>query len=231
MKENTIKKWVSRVLILFTIFMMSACGMSPSNEEEIDSTADEDAIRIAAVGDSITAEYLLESGYPEILDELLGAGYRVENFGESNYAAQASSDFPYETTNSYEESLAYNPEILLMMLGTNDTKENNWQGPEQFKAEYTNLLESYLALDSVSRVILASPPTVFLEDVPVGSIEADTIDSVRTVVQEVADEYELEFVDMTEQTANHPEWFFDGIHPTPEGAEALAKFFYEQIEN
>lgn len=229
MRENTNKKWLKKSFILLLIFISSACGMITPPEDNADQNVNENATRVAAVGDSITAEYMSDSGYPERLNELLGADYTVENFGESNYAAQSSSDFPYEATSSHEESLAFEPEIVIIMLGTNDTKANNWQGPDQFKTEYTNLVDSYLELDSVSRVILASPATVFLENVPRGSIEADTIDSVRTVIKEVADEYELEFVDITEQTANHAEWFFDGIHPTPEGAEELAQIFYEQI--
>lgn len=50
------------------------------------------------------------------------------------------------------------------------------------------------------------------------------------MVEEVAEEYGLEFLDMTEQTAAHPDWFFDDVHPTAEGAEQLAQIFYEQIE-
>lgn len=230
MKDTSINKWLIIFLSLFTLLITSACGMTSQNDGNTDPEIEEGDIRIAAVGDSITAEYTPEAGYPEILGEMLGEGYTVLNFGEANYAAQASSNFPYETTESYQESLAFNPNIVILMLGTNDTIDSNWAGAERFAAEYTDLLENYLKLDSVSRVILASPPTVFLENVLSGSIDPNRIESVRNVVEEVAEEYALEFVDMTEQTANHSEWFFDGIHPTPEGAENLAQIFYEQLE-
>ncbi|MEY8292414.1 GDSL-type esterase/lipase family protein [Carnobacteriaceae bacterium 52-44] len=227
MKSKSFKR---SIFTLFLLMILTACGTGRLGGASDEVTIEEGDIKVAAVGDSITAEYTPQSGYPAILNERLGEGYAVLNFGESNYAAQASSDFPYETTGSYEESLELNPDIVIMMLGTNDTKANNWNGPERFKEEYTDLLEDYLELESVSRVILASPPTVFLENIFEGSIDPENIEPIRDVVEEVAEEYGLEFLDMTEQTAAHPDWFFDGVHPTAEGAEQLAQIFYEQIE-
>lgn len=223
------KRMTVGIALFIVMMMMSACGMIDQSAELPVSEINEDSLRIAAVGDSITAEYTENAGYPEILDDMLGKDYIVRNFGKSNYAAQVSSDFPYMRTNEYKESLAFNPNLVLLMLGTNDSKNRNWEGPEQFKEEYTALLESYLELESVSRVILASPPTVFVESAFRGAINQNNINPIRDIVAEVAGEYDLEFIDMMKQTANHPEWFFDGIHPTPAGAEQLAQIFYNQI--
>ena len=226
MKKTRAFKWM--LLSFLTLIILMACHTIDSTDETETSIEEGDTV-IAAVGDSITAEYMSGANYPKILEEKLGVGYSVVNFGESNYAAQSSSDYPYETTASFEESLALEPDVVILMLGTNDTKAHNWNGADHFKEEYTQLLENYLEVESVSGVILASPPTVFLRDVMEGSIDPENIEPIRDVVQEVAKEYELEFVDMIEQTAGHSEWFFDGVHPTPEGAEAIAQIFYEQL--
>lgn len=217
-------------ITLLILFISNACRTVNQNNNSLESELEENDIRIAAVGDSITAEFIPEASYPTALEEMLGKGYTVQNFGVSNYAAQSSSDFPYETTDLYKKSLAFDPNIVIIMLGTNDTKANNWSGSEEFKEEYTMLLESYLELESISRVILASPPTAFLENIFEGSIDPDNIEPIRDVVNEIAEEYELEFVDMTEHTANHSEWFFDGIHPNSKGAEEIAQIFYKQIQ-
>lgn len=226
-----LKKWFIFLSGLFLFIFGSACGAADLNEENAESNTAADGIRVAAVGDSITNFGISGANYPDYLDEMLGEEYDVLNFGEANYAVQASSDFPYDTTDSYEESLASNPEIVIFMLGTNDSKSNNWHGEEAFKEEYTGLLEDYLNLESVERVILASPPSVFLTNIVEGAIAPDTVQSIRDVVEEVAEEYDLEFVDIHEETAGHDEWFFDGIHPNEEGAEQIASAFYEQIEN
>lgn len=229
MRKNRWHRYALIGMATLISLLLLACSRVGIDDQSSDVAVEEADIKIAAVGDSITDEYIPGANYPAILDEKLGEDYAVVNFGESNYAAQSSSDFPYETTDSYEDSLALEPDIVILMLGTNDTKAQNWQGAEAFKAEYTELVESYLELDSVSRVILASPPTVFLENVRHGSIDPENIEPIRAVVEEVAEEKHLEFVDMTQKTADHPEWFFDGVHPTPESAQELAQFFYEQL--
>lgn len=221
----------SLLVLALLVILLTACGMLETITNNSENEIAETDIKIAAVGDSITDEYIPGANYPRILDDLLGEGYAVMNYGKSNYAAQASSDFPYTSTDAYEESLALKPDIVIIMLGTNDTKANNWNGKEIFKKEYTTLVESYKSLDSVSRVILASPPTVLTENVMRGSIDPQRVEPIREVIQEVAEEFELEFVDLSAKTANHPEWFFDGVHPTPEGAEEIAQIFYEQISN
>lgn len=229
MKRQPTNKRFFRTILFIFFFLISACGAVHQNDKEESTQGDEDAIRVAAVGDSITAEYSSDTGYPAKLNDLLGDDYLVENFGASNYAAQSSSDFPYETTDAYQESLEFKPNIVLIMLGTNDTKSTNWQSSEAFKKEYTNLLENYLNLKSVSRVILASPPTVFLETVFEGSIDPEIIHPIRNTIKDIASEHDLEFVDMTKQTMDHPEWFFDGLHPNAEGAEEIARIFYQQM--
>lgn len=229
MKRQPIKKKVLWPILFLLFSLISACRPLSQNDKEKFSHEKEEATRVAAVGDSITAEYSSDTGYPAKLNDLLGDDYIVENFGASNYAVQSSSDFPYETTESYQKSLAFEPHIVLIMLGTNDTKSTNWQGPERFKKEYTHLLEDYLALESVSKIILASPPTVFLETVFEGTIDPEIILPIRDTIKDLSSEYDLEFVDMTKKTKNHPEWFFDGLHPNAEGAEEIAHIFYQKI--
>ncbi|AYW47219.1 hypothetical protein C7K38_01810 [Tetragenococcus osmophilus] len=233
-RKNRVKLIVLSILLVIGIIFVGVPLLNrltgPDNEEEVESGD----TRVAAVGDSITYDLYVVSNedefYPQQLDDLLGEGYAVHNFGVSNYAAQASSDFPYDTTDEYQESLDFEPEVVIIMLGTNDTKETNWNGSEQFKEEYIELLENYRDLSSVSRIILASPPAAFLEGTVIsGAIDPDKMKTVGDAVEEVAEEFELEFVDVYEETVNHPEYFPDGIHPNEEGSAALADLFYQQI--
>lgn len=236
LRKNWLKIVVVFVLVLLVLIFVglpyfnSAAGPDNDNEE-----VNADDTRIAAIGDSITYDLYVAASeddfYPQQLDDLLGDGYAVHNFGVSNYAAQSSSDFPYETTEEYQESLDFNPEIVIVMLGTNDTKATNWDGSEQFKEEYIELLETYQNLSSVSRIILASPPPAFIDnEVTIsGSIDPGVMVNVRDTVEEVANEFDLEFVDIYEKMTGHSEYFPDGIHPDEEGSAELADIFYQQI--
>lgn len=236
------KKWVKislAVIVLLGIVIFAGTYYFSGNtllNNTSDTDVEEGDIRVAAVGDSITYGLNInnrpENSYPGQLDGLLGEGYAVGNFGESNYSVQTSADFPYETTNSFQNSLEFEPDIVIFMMGTNDTKSNNWEGEEQFKQDYLDLLANYQDLSSDPRIILASPPKVFLNDnVLEGSIDPNYIENVRSMVEEIAAEENLEYVDVYEITDDHPEWFPDDIHPNAEGAAALAETFYEQINS
>ena len=82
--------------------------------------------RVACVGDSITYGCFVPgqpwNSYPRQLGRMLGRGYCVGNFGYTNRTALKSGDYPYTAEKLYRRSLAFQPELVLLMLGTNDTK-------------------------------------------------------------------------------------------------------------
>ena len=95
-------------------------------------TADAAAkIKVACVGDSLTEGYTstgANSGkkgpnaYPARLQSLLGSGYEVKNFGETGAFLMEGTSNPYKSGTEYEQSKAYNADIVIIMLGTNDCK-------------------------------------------------------------------------------------------------------------
>ncbi len=120
--------------------------------------------RVACVGDSITYGFFvrdqLRNNYPSVLQRLLGEGYCVGNFGFSNRTASTDGDYPYTREKLYKKSLDFRPDIVLIMLGSNDSKPNNWNG-DSYARSLTELSRSYMALDSRPRVLLMTPPSVF----------------------------------------------------------------------
>ena len=107
------------------------------------------SVRVICVGDSIT-----KNGYWE--HNLLGAlpqNYTVEGFGVN--AATALRDgmkndgtpMGYVGTEVYADSLKTAPDIVVIMLGTNDAKPVNWDGiadnPRRFIADTVALVRTY----------------------------------------------------------------------------------------
>ena len=88
----------------------------------------------ACVGNSITFGYTIPErekySYPSQLQLLLGPGYEVANFGVPRMTALFSGDYPYVNTEAYRKSLEFNPDIVLLKLGTNDSKAVNWDKKE-----------------------------------------------------------------------------------------------------
>ena len=224
-------------LLLFMLVMMISVLTGCHN---IDNQETE-KIKIACVGDSITFRHGFEdapeNNYPSVLQELLGEGYEVMNFGESGTCVQTETDCAYMEQAVYQESLSYEADILILMLGTNDSKEWNWKGEEAFEEAYIALLEQYLKKEHSPKVYIGiSPKAFYINNNTSGTaefgIEPEIVDKIVTIQKEVAKKYGYDIIDIYEATREHPQWLKeDGIHPTLEGAKGIAEVIKEAIRN
>ena len=191
-------------------------------------------IRVACIGDSITWGFTLlnpwRQSYPALLQEKLGPGYEVRNFGYNDAAARFDADTPYVSKRAYRESLAWNPDIVLLMLGTNDTKSRNWD-PEIFRRDYRRIVESYRALPSAPRVILIAPIRVFpVGGIPIlGVLPENMENGVRPAIRALAAEMELELVDLQDLFTDR-RYCRDGVHPQRAGTQMLADAILSGID-
>ena len=128
----------------------------------------EKTLKVACVGNSITYGAGIagreNNSYPAQLQQLLGEGYRVENFGHNGATAASWGDYPYTDMPEFERSKEFAPDIVLLKLGTNDTKPQNWRGAEPFAAELGRLADTYHNLPSHPQVIVLTPVRCFLTE-------------------------------------------------------------------
>ncbi len=197
--------------------------------------------KVACVGDSITYGHGVtpwhSNNYPAVLQTLLGDGYNVQNFGVSGTTAQKTGDQPYIETEVYKQSLKYNADILIFMLGSNDSKPENWTDAETFKKEYLALLDTYITDENLPKIYLGIPAKAFYDDKNKTSgptnydIQGDIVEKIGDVVKEIAAERGYKYIDIYELTSQHPEWFEkDNIHPNSDGAKAIANKMYEHVK-
>ena len=190
-------------------------------------------IKVACVGDSITWGFTLlrrwKQSYPVLLGEMLGAGYEVRNFGCNDAAARFDADKPYVRCKACRDSIAWNPDIVLLMLGTNDTKSQNWN-PEIFERDYRRLVESYLGLPSHPRVILIAPIRIFRSlAMPLITPQSEPLENgVRPAIHKIAAEMGLELVDLYDLFSDAT-YCKDGLHPQAAGARMLAEAIHSRI--
>ena len=191
-------------------------------------------IKLACIGDSITWGFTLlnpwKQSYPALLQEMLGDGYEVRNFGYNDASARFDADTPYVNKRVYRDSLAWNPDIVLLMLGTNDTKTRNWD-PEIFRRDYRRIVESYRSLPSNPRVILIAPIRIFLPlRIPLLGLYPETMEEgVRPAIREIASDLGLECIDLYglfEDTT----YCRDGVHPQRTGARMLAEAIHSAVK-
>ncbi len=189
-------------------------------------------IRVACVGDSITYGYRVRNRrkncYPAQLNRLLGDGYCVGNFGFSGRTATESGDRPYTKTRLFHQSLAWKPDIVLLMLGTNDSKPQNWNA-EDYKRDMERLIDTYRELGS--QVLLLLPLPVYPVngavkfDISASVLEGEILPICRTF----AAQKRVTVIDTHSAFLGCPGLYADGVHPNSRGTEQLAKTIYKSL--
>lgn len=189
-------------------------------------------VRVACIGNSITYGAGLQNpfrdSYPGVLEQLLGTGYDVRNFGISGRTTLQKGDRPYVRERLYVEALDFAPDIVTIKLGTNDTKPWNWVHKGEFEHDLSELVRSFQTLETRPRVILCLPVPA-----PEGgkSINEETL--VRDVIpsiRRVAHRSGAEVLDLHEALKPYyPRCFPDGVHPDAEGSRAIAQTLYACI--
>lgn len=190
-----------------------------------------DTLRVACVGNSITYGHGIPNreqySYPAVLGRLLGSSYEVRNFGISARTLLMKGDRPYMNEPIYREALDYQPDIVTIKLGTNDTKPFNWQYGDEFKDDLRTLINSFQALDSHPRIILCTPIPGGREDW--GINDSTLVASVIPYIREVAAEYDLPVIDLHTAFAPYQHLLYDRVHPNADGAAVIAHVIAEAL--
>ena len=200
-------------------------------------------LRVACVGDSITQG----SGYPKRLAEMLnlplkfdgpenqrpagGMLYKVENFGVGGSTMMMKSDRPYAKEKAYRSALDFKPDIVILMLGTNDTRKanpNTYEHIADFVADGTKIVESFQALSSKPKIFLCLPVPIYGVG-NYGLTNENLIAGVLPGVRKIADATKVTLLDMNTPLSGHAEWFGDRIHPNGEGAKMIAATAFRAI--
>lgn len=189
--------------------------------------------RVACIGDSVTWGFTLlnpwKQSYPALLQQMVGEEYEVRNFGYNDASARFDADTPYVRKGVYRKSLEWNPDLVLLMLGTNDTKKRNWD-PDIFRRDYRRLVESYLALPSSPRVVLIAPiPISLIKGVALLGVYPDTLETgVRPAIHGIGKEMGLQVVDLVD-VFHGGDYCIDGVHPQREGTRLMAEKIYQEV--
>lgn len=200
--------------------------------------AKEGQLKVACVGDSVTYGHGIanwsKNNYPAQLGELLGEGYCVANFGVSGTTVQESGDKPYTSYDVYKDALSFDADILVFMIGSNDSKPENWKGIDVFKEEYIKLLNSFLKNNSDCKVYLCSIAYAYDDDeadsITNFDIQPKYVTEIAGFITAYAEEMNYGYIDVYSLTANNRAYISsDNVHPTKEGAYEIASLVKDKI--
>ncbi len=181
--------------------------------------------RVACVGDSNTYGVYDESyrtiAYPAQLQAFLGKDYIVENFGINGATATITNGYPITATKAYKYSVDFQPEIVVLCFGTNDSKKYIWN-KQNFITDYAKIIEAYLRMDSVKEVYLCSPIPAYgtLAQIQECVINPEVIECVTDFVKH----YNLKHIDLYTALTNKQQHYLpDLIHLQAEGYKIMAE--------
>ncbi|GAA5481638.1 GDSL-type esterase/lipase family protein [Haloferula sargassicola] len=191
--------------------------------ETLDPHDFSEAIRVACVGDSITAGSGTRDGrtYPVQLQEMLGPNWDVRNFGVSGRTLMRSGDYPYWKESAYQQAMDFRPDAVVILLGANDTKPHNWRHKEAFAKDYHELVKSFAELSSKPRIYVCRPVPV-VGDGNFG-INEPAIQEEIAIIDRIAGEMKLELIDLHAPLEGKPELIPDRVHPDNAGSGVMAQ--------
>ena len=221
--------------VLFPAALVILCGYT---NIRFPARRKEGKKHVACVGDSITYGCTLPlfflRRYPAVLQKLLGPETQVAAFGVNDRTLQNSGNKPYRKEKAFRQSKDYLPECVVILLGTNDSKDCNWISDDVFRQQYRELIAAYRALSPQPRILICTPPCAFR---PVNRFfhitndaKPERIPVIAGSVRAVAEETGAELVDLYALTEGKRELFGpDGLHPSPEGAGVIAEAVCKQM--
>ena len=131
------------------------------------AAADAGPIRVACIGDSITEGFTIahpdKDGYPADLGRMLADGYDVKNFGAGGTTCTVRGDRPFihDFRGFYEKATAFDPNVMVLMLGTNDSTPKNFVHHDEFEHDLLAFVDHFEQLDAHPKIVLCLPPPAF----------------------------------------------------------------------
>lgn len=205
------------IIISVILLTLSSCKSEP--------------IRVACVGDSITYGHGIRDrehdAYPGLLSAALGEKYNVRNFGVSGSTTMNGTDMPYMNEQAYKDALAFNPQIVTIKLGTNDSKPYNWNKSENFKQDLKTLIESFRSLPSKPKIWLCLPVPAMGHAWNIN--DSVIYNGVIPYIKEVAQEEGLPVIDLNTPFQGKKQYFPDTIHPNEDGQKEIASVILDAV--
>lgn len=187
--------------------------------------------KIACIGDSITfgarIENREENSYPAQLQDLLGNEWEVGNFGNSGSTLLKKGNKPYWNQKEFTKAKNFNPDIVIIKLGTNDTKPGNIKHKCDFKSDYKKLIKTFKNLPSKPKIYVCIPVPAFPGNFRITNkvLVKEIIPRTKKIIAKT----DVEMIDLYTPMLDDAELFPDKIHPNKEGAGKIAKIIYEYL--
>ena len=147
---------------------------------------------IALVGDSLTWGFGSSNpstkSYPAVLQTFPGfIEHRVLNFGDNGKCAMKRCQKASYWNSLLNRAINSLPNIVVIMLGTNDAKDKHWNEKE-FRRDYTDLVYQFKNISTNPSIFICIPPPLISDSIiGYADIRSDVInDFIPRIIPEIA---------------------------------------------
>ena len=116
----------------------------------------------------------------------------------------------------------FNPDVVVIKLGTNDSKPQNWKYKDEFMTDAQQMIDELKALPARPYIYLAYPVKAMSSAFDIS--DSVIVNGVIPMIRRLARKNKLKVIDLHSVFDGHPEWLIsDGIHPNDKGAAVIAE--------
>jgi lysophospholipase L1-like esterase/pimeloyl-ACP methyl ester carboxylesterase len=217
-----------RIILITIIGFVSVFGLFAQSAGKPDQFS---PVKVACIGNSITYGSGIpdrpRDSYPSQLARMLGEKWIVRNFGVGGRTMLKKGDFPYWKEEAWAEVKAFQPDVVIIKLGTNDTKPQNWKFAREFLADYRAMVNELQSLPSAPRIFLCKPVPAYASRW--GINDSIIVHGVIPAVEQLAAEKNLPVIDLYTALSAKASLFPDQIHPDAEGAGIIARTVFKAL--
>ncbi|UDQ98000.1 GDSL-type esterase/lipase family protein [Lentisphaerota bacterium WC36G] len=220
---KSVFKTVLKFSFLIIISFNNSCNQDNSNNSK--------AVRVACVGDSITYGYGIQNrknnSYPAQLGRISGNKYDVRNFGVSGSTMLRKGNKPYWNEKKFFQALKFNPNIVIIKLGTNDSKTVNWQYKRDYMTNYVEMVQKFQNLPAKPKIYICYPVPAYDNAWTI----SDKIirEEITPAIDLVAEKTSAQVIDLYQALSYKENMFPDKIHPNKKGASIIAQQISQAI--
>jgi acyl-CoA thioesterase-1 len=222
----------ARFALVASVLFLGLVSMGPARAQDGAPTPAK-PLKLAFIGASITAGVGTvdphRDAYPYQLARMLGPSWDVRDFGVSGTTLLHDGDNPYVKTPSYQQALAFRPDILVIDLGGNDSKPQNFEAhPGDFVPDYAAMVAAFRAVNPAIKIYAALPVPAFPDNYGIREsvLEQKIIPAVRKAVVHT----HISCIDFHTPMLDKGADFHDRVHPNEAGARALAEIACQALK-
>lgn len=217
---------------LFFAFLITFFACKKEVVETVEQSENQPILKVAIIGDQMALGEKMDDAatdaYPVQLQTLLGENYILKTFAVNNATVLRKGNQPIWEDTLFQAAQNFQPDIVIIHLGWNDTKIKNWwKHGDEFIIDYREMIDTFAILNSKPKVMLCRPTRIF--DIVNGMNDSTLTVGVLPNIDSIGVQKNLEVINLYRILENRGDLFKHGVYPTKLSCRIMAETIYDAI--